>query len=216
MTIIDSLVQVTYECLENNFNDESKKIFSFERIGQIYRLNLHRLCSIWPSLSSSLLCITTSKVSYFRVSALALLNQLIPITLSYLHSNPNSLSGKFTPDNYQKLIFEPWLNLVRCKFPELKEQIGLALNKIVIDYGHILTQGWSCILDIIQEIGDFKTMQVIIDTFLDRVDDYMETVVEIVQQFKASLTDTNQKYLCLTILWTIGDHSHKLNKLLLL
>lgn len=96
MTIIDSLVQVTYECLENNFNDEGKKIFSFERIGQVYRLNISRLCHIWPSLSSSLLCITTSKVSYFRVSALGLLNQLIPMSLSYLHANPDALCGKFT------------------------------------------------------------------------------------------------------------------------
>lgn len=216
LTIIDSLVQVTYECLENNFSDEGKKIFSFERIGQVYRINLHRLCAIWPSLSSSLLCITTSKVSYFRTSALGLLNQLIPITLSYLHSNQQSLSGKFTADNYQRLIFEPWLNLVKCKFPELKEQIVVALNKIVIDYGHVLHHGWSCLLEIIKEIGDFKSMQVIIDTFLEQVDPYMESVVEIVEQFKASLTDPNQKYLCLTFLWTIGDHTHRQNKLQLL
>lgn len=36
------------------------------------------------------------------------------------------------------------------------------------------------------------------------------------QQFKASLTDPNQKYLCLTFLWTIGDHTHRRNKLPLL
>lgn len=114
------------------------------------------------------------------------------------------------------MIFEPWLNLVKCKFPELKEQIIVALNKIVNDYGHVLTEGWGCIFQIIREIGDFKSMQVIVDTFLDRVDNYIDTVVEIIHQFKSSLVDSNQKYLCLTFLWTIGDHSHKTNKLQLL
>lgn len=71
-------------------------------------------------------------------------------------------------------------------------------------------------LEIIKEIGDFKSMQVVIDTFLERVDPYAEMVVEIVHQFKTTLIDPNQKYLCLTILWTIGDHSHKVKKLELL
>ena len=88
MIIIDSLIQVTYECLENNFTEVDKKIFSFERIGQIYKLNLKRCCLIWPSLSSSLLCVTTSKVSNFRSAALNLLNKLIPMTLSHLSTHP--------------------------------------------------------------------------------------------------------------------------------
>ncbi len=138
MIIIDSLIQVTYECLENNFSEVDKKIFSFERIGQIYKLNLKRCCLIWPSLSSSLLCITTSKVSNFRSAALALLNKLIPMTLSHLSVHTEDLSGKFNKQNYQKLVFEPWMNLVRCNFPELKEQIAQSLNKILIDYGHTL------------------------------------------------------------------------------
>ncbi len=41
-------MKVTYECLENNFSEENKKIFAFERIEQIYRLNLFRIPIIWP------------------------------------------------------------------------------------------------------------------------------------------------------------------------
>ena len=70
LNILESLIQVTYECLENNYTDDAKKIFSFERIEQIFRLNLFRATIMWPMLSSSLLCITTSKVPYFRLSAL--------------------------------------------------------------------------------------------------------------------------------------------------
>ena len=180
MVVIDSLIQVTYECLENNFADSDKKIFSFERIGQIYKLNLNRCCMIWPSLSSSLLCITTSKVSNFRLSALALLNRLMPMTLAHLFAHPEDLSGKFTRQNYQKLVFEPWINLVRCNFPELKEQIAQSLNKILIDYGHMLEEGWLCILEIIKDVRDFKSIQVIIETFLDRLNPHLETLVDIV------------------------------------
>jgi hypothetical protein len=41
-------------------------------------------------------------------------------------------------------------------------------------------------------------------------------VIDIIHQFKLSLVDPNQKYLCLTFLWTIGDHSAKLNHMGLL
>lgn len=87
LEIIRSLIEVAYECLENNYNDETRKIFAFERIEQVYKLNLFRINIIWPELSSSLLCITTSKVLYFRLSALSLLNTLIPISLNYLKSH---------------------------------------------------------------------------------------------------------------------------------
>ena len=30
--VVRSLIEVAYECLENNYNDESRKIFAFERI----------------------------------------------------------------------------------------------------------------------------------------------------------------------------------------
>ena len=88
LEVLRSLIEVTYECLENNYSDEARKIFAFERIEQVYKLNLYRICIIWPELSSSLLCITTSKVMYFRTSALGLLNVLIPRSLNYLKNNP--------------------------------------------------------------------------------------------------------------------------------
>ena len=100
LNIIDSLIEVTYECLENNYSEDTKKLFSFERIEQIYKLNLHRISLIWPPLSSSLLCITTSKVPYFRISALNLLNTLIPISLYYLNNHSEALTLTFNPNNY--------------------------------------------------------------------------------------------------------------------
>lgn len=32
LEVIQSLIEVAYECLENNYNDETRKIFAFERI----------------------------------------------------------------------------------------------------------------------------------------------------------------------------------------
>ena len=95
---------MTYECLENNFADENRKIFAFERIEQIYKLNLFRIPIIWPELSSSLLCITTSKVINFRLAALNLLNTLIPISLHYLKTHINVVNATMTKENLETLI----------------------------------------------------------------------------------------------------------------
>jgi hypothetical protein len=80
-------VEVTYECLENTYAEETKKIFAFERIEQIFKLNLHRISKIWPPLISSLLILTTSKVQQFRLASLTLVNLLIPAAMHYLHTH---------------------------------------------------------------------------------------------------------------------------------
>ena len=90
------------------------------------------------------------------------------------------------------------------------------MNKILIDYGHVLDEGWICILEIIRDVGDFKSIQVIIETFLDRLNIHLEMLVDIVHQFKKGLTDPNQKYLCLTFLWNIGDYACTIGKVSLL
>jgi hypothetical protein len=36
----------------------------------------------------------------------------------------------------------------------------------------------------------------------------METI-NIIDEVERSLQDMNQKYLCLTLIWAIGDHCHK-------
>lgn len=46
----------------------------------------------------------------------------------------------------------------------------VALNKIIIDYGHILTHGWESILLIVSNMRDLKSLQSIVETFLDKVD----------------------------------------------
>lgn len=86
-TILQSLVEVTYECLENTYAEETKKVFAFERIEQIFKLNLHRITTMWPSLMNSLLILTTSKVQQFRLASLGLVNVLIPTGLHYLHKH---------------------------------------------------------------------------------------------------------------------------------
>lgn len=105
---------------------------------------------------------------------------------------------------------------MKCNFPELKEQISQSLNKILIDYGHILDEGWIYILEIIRDVGDFKSIQVIIETFVDRLNVHLPMLVDIVHEFKKNLKDPNQKYLCLTFLWNIGDYSCTIGKVSLL
>lgn len=83
-TVLQSLVEVTYECLENKYAEETKKIFAFERIEQVFKLNLHRVSRTWPPLINSLLILTTSRVQQYRMASLALLNILVPTALHYL------------------------------------------------------------------------------------------------------------------------------------
>ena len=83
-TVLQSLVEVTYECLENKYAEETKKIFAFERIEQVFKLNLHRVSRTWPPLINNLLILTTSRVQQYRMASLALLNILVPTALHYL------------------------------------------------------------------------------------------------------------------------------------
>ena len=46
----------------------------------------------------------------------------------------------------------------------------VALNKIIIDYGHILSHGWESILHVVSNMRDLKSLQSIVETFLDKVD----------------------------------------------
>ena len=71
-------------------------------------------------------------------------------------------------------------------------------------------------MEIIRDINDFKSIQVIIETFLDKLNIHLELLVTIVHEFKKSLKDPNQKYLCLTFLWNIGDYACTINQISIL
>ena len=83
------------------------------------------------------------------------------------------------------------------------------MNKLIIDYGHIMTNGWKCILEIVKKTNDLKSLQAIVETFLEKVHDNIMEILTVVDNVERKLVDTNQKFLCLTMIWAIGDYAHK-------
>jgi hypothetical protein len=37
----------------------------------------------------------------------------------------------------------------------------------------------------------------------------MDFIVNCIDQVERSLSDANQKYLCLTLIWSVGDHAYR-------
>ena len=91
----------------------------------------------------------------------------------------------------------------------MRQELSTAVNKLIIEYGHIMTHGWRSILFIVKKLGDLHSLQAIVETFLERVSPFLEEVVDIIDKVERSLADPNQKYLCLTLIWQMGDHAHR-------
>jgi uncharacterized protein YydD (DUF2326 family) len=85
----------------------------------------------------------------------------------------------------------------------------MAVNKLIIDYGHIMTTGWTSIMYIVRKTNHLRSLQVIVETFLDKVSDDIANVIQCVNQVERTVADTNQKYLCLTMIWAIADYAGK-------
>lgn len=47
------------------------------------------------------------------------------------------------------------------------------------------------------------------ETYLDKIEGQIEEMVDAIDKVERSLTEPNQKYLCLTLIWTIGDHAYR-------
>lgn len=75
-----------------------------------------------------------------------------------------------------------------------------------------MTHGWKCILEVVSKTNDLKSLQTIVETFLEKVNDSMMNVLLIVDNIERKLEDTNQKYLCLTMIWSIADYSSKIEQ----
>lgn len=62
---------------------------------------------------------------------------------------------KWFQNNWQKTLLQPWLDVIRCKFNEIKENIINSLLRLLQDNGHeIMNSGWSIILLILKEVSE--------------------------------------------------------------
>lgn len=122
---------------------------------------------------SSLLILTTSKVQYFRLASLNLVNALIPLGLHYLHTHKQALGTIMKEEDYQSIILDPWNHLSVSPFNEIRNELAVSVGKLVIDYGHIMTHGWRTILGITRKLQDLTSLQAIVETFLDKINPYI-------------------------------------------
>lgn len=165
---------------------------------------------------NSLLILTTSKVQQFRLASLALVNILIPTALHYLHKHQEAIEEPFTVENHEAILLEPWKQLAESPFAEVRAELSNGVNKLVIDYGHIMCRGWTDLLVVVKKLNDLTTLQAIVDTYLDKIEGQIDEMVDAIDKVERSLVDPNQKYLCLTLIWSIGDHAYRKEMLPLL
>jgi hypothetical protein len=92
----------------------------------------------------------------------------------------------------------------------------MAVSKLVIDYGHIMGRGWTALLAVVKKLRDLAALQAIVDTYLDKIEEQIDEMVDAIDSVERNLTEPNQKYLCLTLIWSIGDHAFRKDNLPLL
>ena len=46
----------------------------------------------------------------------------------------------------------------------------MAVGKLIIDYGHIMSHGWTALLDVVKKLKDLAALQAIVDTYLDKIE----------------------------------------------
>ena len=72
-----------------------------------------------------------------------------------------------------------------------------------------MSAGWSTLLGVVRKLNDLTALQAIVDTYLDKIEDQIEETIDAIDKVERSLSDPNQKYLCLTLIWAIGDHAFR-------
>lgn len=138
------------------------------------------------------------------------------MALHYLHTHEEHVQEPFTIENYETVLLEPWKQLADSPFAEIKTELSNAVSKLVIDYGHIMARGWMALLEVVRKLKDLTALQAIVDTYLDKIEGHIDEMVDTIDQVERSLADPNQKYLCLTLIWSIGDHAYRKEMLPLL
>lgn len=51
-----------------------------------------------------------------------------------------------------------------------------------------MTNGWKCIMEIVKKTNDLKSLQAIVETFLEKVHDYIMDVIVIVDAIERKLS----------------------------
>ena len=126
------------------------------------------------------------------------------------HSNivdNNAKMMKWEPNNWQNTIFQPWVEVCKSKFVDVKDIISQNLLKLIQNNGHeINVGGWQIILNISYEISSeyhqnttstgFKCLEMIINDYLQVMNlECFNILVKVVDNFKRTSSKIFLSYL---------------------
>lgn len=163
--------------------DGKNKLFGLTRMLDTIRVNLFRLNIFWDLAVAHFVCIAHSKNQVLRSHGVENLSQMIQNSFNFIlkskevasaglpkeenKSNEESTehstqlqiqkvlsTDKFNGDDWQQVLFQPWLDICDSKFPDTKETILSSILKMLQSSGHEVNKGgWQVLLKILHDIS---------------------------------------------------------------
>lgn len=146
--------------------DGKVKVFGLSRMLETIMVNLHRIETFWDIVNAHYLCISHANLLSLRTQGVENLNIVIEKLIEYKeqhHEKDDShevdekqrkLKEKWNSENWQKTLFQPWLEISKTKFIDVKENVCSSLLKLLQSHGHkINVNGWETIASILFEIS---------------------------------------------------------------
>jgi hypothetical protein len=154
MTTVDDLTQ------EGMIVDGKIKVFGLSRILETTIYNLHRLDIFWDILFAHFLCITHSNNISLRAQGVENFNVVVEKYMEYKKQekpkpeDEDSSDSKWNSKSWQKTILQPWLDICRSKFTDVKENVCVSLLKLLQAHSYKINScGWNIISEVLGEIS---------------------------------------------------------------
>jgi hypothetical protein len=175
------------------------------RLIELVKANLYRLDLFWEVVMAHFICVLSSKNNVVTANATESLSSIIFMAFEFLcafykkplnHKAATSfIKEKWSLENYQHTIFQPWVDLCALKSSEVKEIILAGSTKLLQNNGHELSKrGWDQVLAVLHDISTtlhvkqgLNCTEYIINHFLGNIDsDHIQLLFEAIENFKAN------------------------------
>ncbi|CAD8120795.1 unnamed protein product [Paramecium sonneborni] len=178
ITVMDSINQITIECLEQqqindqkkqNLFGEQKKYFSLSKLLELIKFNVFRLDVFWELIIAHFISVISSRNTNLVLNAADTLSQIIFQGFEHLtqfyKKNQQNQNNQFIKDKwskkdsiYQQTLFQPWLDMCTLRQNEIKEIILSNILKMIQNNGHEISyKGWDSILTLLLNISSEQT-----------------------------------------------------------
>ena len=117
--------------MQRKFGDQKVKLFSLSKLVELIKANLYRLDLFWEVIMAHFICVLSSKNIVIIQNATESLSSIIFMAFEFLcafykkslkhKAAVNFIKEKWSAENYQHTIFQPWVDLCALKSPEVKE-----------------------------------------------------------------------------------------------